>query len=204
MTEPDVLEEVIEEARQLSVGRVLSLFGYAFSSLADIGMLVAGTGLVGLSIAILRDGFGAGTPTLTDNTGALLGSALIIGVFGIFALGVAFEGPVGHGRLSQAVGAVELSVARAASALLVGLIGVTVAGILRQFFGGLPDIFLLATDVIGSAGRAGMIFVLLIAVPTTLLLRYRYQGQKWMEEAELPVFYLIWLFGAMFFMSASL
>lgn len=204
MTEPDVLEEVIQEARQLSVGRVLSLFGYAFSAMADVGMLVAGSGLVGLSAAILRDGFGEGTPTLTDNTGALLGSALIIGVFGIFALGVAFEGPVGHGRLSRSVGAVELSVARAVAALLVGLIGVVGAGIIPTFVGGLPDIFLLATDVVAAAGRSGMIFVVLLAVPITLVLRYRYNGQKWMEEAELPVFYLVWLFGAMFFMSGSL
>lgn len=204
MTEPDVLDEVMEEARQLSVGRVLSLFGYAFSSLADVGMLVAGSGLVGLAIAILRDGFGSGTPTLTDNTGALLGSALIIGVFGVFALGVAFEGPVGHGRLSRSVGAVELSVARAVAALLVGLIGVVAAGVLPTFVGGLPDIFLMATDVVAAAGRSGMIFVVLLAVPITLFLRYRYDGQKWMEEAELPVFYLVWLIGAMFFMSGSL
>ena len=180
MTEPDVLEEVIQEARQLSVGRVLSLFGYAFSAMADVGMLVAGSGLVGLSAAILRDGFGEGTPTLTDNTGALLGSALIIGVFGIFALGVAFEGPVGHGRLSRSVGAVELSVARAVAALLVGLIGVVGAEIIPTFVGGLPDIFLLATDVVAAAGRSGMIFVVLLAVPITLVLRYRYNGQKWM------------------------
>jgi len=204
VTEPDVVEEVMHEARQLSVGRVLSLFGYAFSSLADVGMLVAGTGLVGLAIAILRDGFNSGTPTLTDSTGALLGSALTIGIFGVFALGVAFEGPVGYGRLSRSVGAVEVSVARAVSAFLLGLIGVTVAGLLPQLMGGLPDVFLLATDVVRSAGRAGMIFVVLIAVPATLMLRFRYEGQKWMVEAELPVFYFIWLFGTMFYMSSSL
>lgn len=195
----DGVEGEAGSGRMTRVRRVVTTFGYALASLGDVGLLVAGGALVALAISILLDGFNVVPMDLTDSTGAMLGSAMVIAVFGGFGMGVAFEGPVGHGRLLSLVDLLELTLARLVAALLVGF-GMTALGsFLSGYTSELPYPFELAADVIAACGRAGLILVPLVAVPATFLLRWRFPGERWMEEAEFPVLYLVWLLGAMFF-----
>ena len=73
----------------------------AFGTMLDVGLMVLGTILVGLAIALLLAGFGLVDVIPEDlSTVAMLGSSLVIAVVGMFCLGVASEGPVGKGRAS--------------------------------------------------------------------------------------------------------
>lgn len=184
--------------RSHAVRRAFTMFGYAVASLADIGLLVAGSALMALAAAVLLDGFNIVRLGLTTSTGAMLGSALVIAVFGGFSLGVAFEGPIGHGTLSSVFEAVQLAIARAIAAIGVGLAIALLGGFLTRYTDELPYPFELAADVVELSGRAGLLFVPLLAVPVTFLLRWRFPGERWMEEIELPIMYLVWLAGAMF------
>ncbi len=179
------------------VRRALTTFGYALASLADIGLLVVGSALMALSAAILLDGFNVVPMDLTDSTGAMFGSALVIAVFGGFSLGVAFEGPIGHGALASLGDAIQLTVARAVAAFLVGL-GITALGsFIAGYTDELPYPFELGAEVVQRTGRVGMIFAPFVAVPLTFLLRWRFPDRKWMEELELPIIFLIWIGAAM-------
>lgn len=199
-SQADPQEETGSHAAQstLALRGAFTMFGYALASLADIGLLVAGSALMALSAAVLLDGFNIVHLALTSSSGAMLGSALVIAVFGGFALGVAFEGPIGHGTLSSVFEAVQLAIARVIAAMVVGLIITVLGGFLMRYTAELPYPFELAADVVELAGRAGLIFVPLIAVPITFLLRWRFPGERWMEEVELPIMYTVWLTGAMF------
>ncbi len=180
-----------------SVRRAVTTFGFALAGLADIGLLVAGSALMALAAAVLLDGFDVVPMNLTDSTGAMLGSALVIAVFGGFALGVAFEGPIGHGALASLSDALQLTIARVVAAVLVGL-GITVLGsFIAGYTDELPYPFELGAEVVRRSGRAGMIFAALVAVPLTFLLRWRFPDEKWMEEAELPIIYLVWMAATM-------
>lgn len=174
-----------------------SLFGHAVANAADIAMLVIGTGLVSLAIAVLLDGFEFASLELTDGTGAMLGSALVIGVFGAFALGVAAEGPIGHRSYEWMYSTGPVIVVRLVAAFCVGLLAFSLAGILPRVFDDLPTVFDWVVDIVRGAGWAGMTAVPLIGVPASAGLRYFYGSEPWVEELELPLLYIVWLVAAM-------
>ena len=146
--------------------RLLSLGVHTLGTSFDVGLLVVGTGLVGLAIAVLLDGFGVVEIGLSDSTGSMLGSGLVIAVFGAFALGVAVEGPIGYStRRRGTFSDIEVAIAGAVGALLAGLILFLVANYVRRFVEDLPMAFDFGVTIIRSAGRAGMTFGLFLGVP---------------------------------------
>ena len=174
-----------------------SLLGHAIANAADIALLVIGTGLVSLAIAVLLDGFDVTALNLTDGTGAMLGSALVIGVFGAFALGVAAEGPIGNRSFAWMYANTPVIVLRLVAVFLMGLLACTLAGVLPRFLDELPTVFELVVDVVRAVGVAGMTAVPLLGVPASAGLRYFYGSETWVEEIELPLLYLVWLGTAM-------
>ncbi|HEY7821505.1 MAG TPA: hypothetical protein VIG24_01665, partial [Acidimicrobiia bacterium] len=71
----------------------------AFGTMADVGLMVLGSLLVGLSLAVLIGGFGLMDVTVEElSTGEMLMSAIVLAVVGLFCLGLASEGPLGRGR----------------------------------------------------------------------------------------------------------
>ena len=64
----------------------------------DVGLMVLGSLLVGLSLAVLLAGFDIVDVVQELATAPLLISALVLAVAGLFCLGVASEGPLGRGR----------------------------------------------------------------------------------------------------------
>lgn len=174
----------------------LALFGHALANASDIGLLVIGTGLVSLAAAVLIDGFDIASLDLTDGTGAMLGSALVIGVFGAFALGVAAEGPIGHRSYAWMYASGPVIFVRLVAVFGIGLLVFILGGILPRFLDDLPLVFEMVIDVVRAVGLSGMTVVPLIGVPISAGLRYFYGREQWVEELELPLLYVVWLTAA--------
>lgn len=185
--------------------RLLGLGMHTLGTSFDVGLLVVGTGLVGLAIAVLLDGFDVVEIGLTDSTGSMLGSGLVIAVFGAFALGVAVEGPIGYStRRRGTFTDVEVAIAGAVGALLVGLVLFVIANIGSGYIEDLPVPFDFAVTVIRSAGRAGMTAGLFLGVPALWGVRELWGHNAWIEEIELPIFYAIWATAAAFFIAGAI
>jgi hypothetical protein len=185
--------------------RLLGLGMHTLGTSFDVGLLVVGTGLVGLAIAVLLDGFDVVEIGLTDSTGSMLGSGLVIAVFGAFALGVAVEGPIGYStRRRGTFTDIEVAIAGAVGALLVGLVLFVIANIGSGYIEDLPVPFDFAVTVIRSAGRAGMTAGLFLGVPALWGVRELWGHNAWIEEIELPIFYAIWATAAAFFIAGAI
>ncbi|MEE8489531.1 MAG: hypothetical protein V3S43_04290, partial [Acidimicrobiia bacterium] len=70
----------------------------ALGTMLDVGLMVLGSLLVGLSVAVLLAGFDIVDVAGDLSTGTTLISAVVLAVTGLFCLGVASEGPLGRGR----------------------------------------------------------------------------------------------------------
>lgn len=184
--------------------RLLGLGLHTLGTSFDVGLLVVGTGLVGLAIAVLLDGFDVVEIGLSDSTGSMLGSGLVIAVFGAFALGVAVEGPIGYSsRRRGTFNDIEVAIAGVVGALIAGLVLVLIANYARGFIDELPMAFDFGVTVIHSAGRAGMTAGLFLGVPALWGVRELWGHNAWIEEIELPIFYVIWATAAAFFIAGA-
>ena len=185
--------------------RLLGLGLHTLGTSFDVGLLVVGTGLVGLAIAVLLDGFDVMGIGLSDSTGSMLGSGLVIAVFGAFALGVAVEGPIGYSsRRRGTFNDIEVAIAGVVGALVAGLVLVLIANYARGFIDELPMAFDFGVTVIHSAGRAGMTAGLFLGVPALWGVRELWGHNAWIEEVELPIFYVIWATAAAFFIAGAI
>jgi len=186
------------------IRRWLSLIGHGFASMFDLLMLTAGSALIGLAITVLLDGFGVRTLALTNNAGSMFGSALLIAVFGSFALGVANEGPIGHGIYAARLAPLELAMVRALAITTLSLVGVWAAGSIPGLVEELPYPFELTAVAVEQVSRAGLFFALLIGVPATYAMRFFFADRIKGEDWELPVILVIWFLGAMILISGAL
>lgn len=186
------------------VKRWSALLGHGFASMFDLLMLITGAGFIGLAATVLIDGFGVRQLALTDNAGSMFGSALLLAVFGSFALGVANEGPIGHGRFAARLDAIEVTTVRAIAIIVMSLAMIWVSGLIPQFVTQLPYPFELAASVTEQVGRAGLFFALLIGLPATFALRYFYRARPLSEDWELPLIFVMWLLGALILLSGAL
>jgi hypothetical protein len=157
--------------------------------MTDVAMLTVGSALVGLGAAVLLGGFGLVSSSLDLSTAALLGSALVAGIVGAFALGVASEG--GVGRVSEAGGtAVERLAGRVVPGVLVAAGLLIVHAYLRRFAGDLPVTFAYGLEAVRAGGVAGLIAS--IAGPgLTWGLAFVWTDDL-VVEIEIPILYLIW------------
>ena len=195
----------VQPSTTSQVRRLLGLGLHTLGTSFDVGLLVVGTGLVGLAIAVLLDGFEVVEIGLSDSTGSMLGSGLVIAVFGAFALGVAVEGPIGYSsRRRGTFNDIEVAIAGVVGALVAGLVLVLIANYARGFIDELPLAFDFAVTVIHSAGRAGMTAGLFLGVPALWGVRELWGHNAWIEEVELPIFYVIWATAAAFFIAGAI
>jgi hypothetical protein len=186
---------------QDSVSALLKRYGLlaygAFGTMLDTGFVVVGTLLVGLGISVLLGGFGLVGELADISTGAMLGSALILGIVGMFFLGVAAEGPLGRGRRLSGFALWEIGIGRGFSGILVGL-GLL---LLHRFIGGfideLPAVLERGAEGIYAVAVAGMIPVPLVGVPLSLLVRSLPEGYQWGRRYEIPALFLVWVIATM-------
>ena len=126
----------------------------------------------------------------------MLGSGLVIAVFGAFALGVAVEGPIRALR-PRAGSELEVLLTRAASLLLVGGSLWFVGRFIERYIEELPSTFGIATDVLVATGVAGLTATLLLGAVSLWGLRRLYAGRPWLDQIELPLLYSLWVIGTL-------
>ena len=126
----------------------------------------------------------------------MLGSGLVIAVFGAFALGVAVEGPIRALRTRTGT-EIEMLLIRVGSLLLVGGILLFVGRFLEQYIEDLPSTFAIANDVLVATGVAGLTATLLLGATTLWGLRRIYADRPWLDLIELPVLYSLWVIGTL-------
>jgi hypothetical protein len=191
--EPQVM---IQEPAEPEARRLFRLFRRITGTTFDIGLLVVGTALVSLAIVVLLDGFEVLDVGLTKSTGEMLGSGLVIAVFGAFALGVAVEGPIRALRTRTGT-EIEMLLIRVGSLLLVGGILLFVGRFIEQYLEELPSTFAIANDVLVATGVAGLTATLLLGATGLWGLRRIYADRPWLDLIELPVLYAMWVIGTL-------
>lgn len=169
----------------------------ALGTMLDVGLVVIGSALLGLAIAVLLDGFDLVSVGLDLSTGAMLGSSLVIGIVGGFALGVASEGPLGRSRRSVGLNESHVFLARVLAALVVGFLLLVVRNLIDGFLVDLPLPFRVGADVIEAAAVAGLTVVPLLAVPLAWWIRSGGFGKAMAADGDIPLMYFIWAVATM-------
>jgi hypothetical protein len=169
----------------------------AFGTMFDIGLMVVGSLLVGLSIAVLLAGFELVSVQQDLSTGAMLASALVLAVIGLFALGLAAEGPLGRGRRLVGFKLWEVGIGRTLAVLVVGLLALLVYGLVDGILDSVPVPIVKGAEGVRAVGIAGLTVMPLIGVPLSLLVRWYPNGPEWLERAEVPVMFVVWAVATM-------
>lgn len=164
----------------------------------DVALVVIGSALLGLAVAVLLDGFDLVSIGLGLSTGAMLGSSLVIGIVGGFALGVASEGPLGRSRRSMGLNENHVFLARVLAVLVVGLILMVVRNLIDEYLVELPVPFEIAGDIIQAVSVAGMTVVPLLAVPLAWWMRSGGFGSGLAVDGDIPLMYFVWAVATMF------
>jgi hypothetical protein len=170
----------------------------AFGTMADVGLMVLGSLLVGLSIAVLVGGFGLVEVTAQElSTGEMLISAIVLAVVGLFCLGVASEGPLGRGRRLVGFKLWEVGIGRTLAAFVAGFIAL----LLYDFLGGLlesvPAPLYKGVEGFRVVGVAGMTVMPLLGIPLSLLARAAPDEYAWLRTADIPILFIVWTVTAM-------
>ena len=167
-----------------------------FRTALDVGMLVVGSGLVGLAIAVLLDGFDLVSVGLDLSTAGMLGTALVIAVVGAFALGVASEGGYGAARRTEGFPSLEVAIGRLVFILVIALLLLSAASRIDPLVLDLTYPIRVANEVIRGVGSSG-IFTAFVGVPFAWVLRQGLDRLDWGVQLEIPALYAIWAVAAL-------
>jgi hypothetical protein len=175
-----------------------AILGYgALGTMLDIGLMVLGSLLVGLAVSVLLAGFDLVNVIQDLSTGAMLGSALVLAVIGLFCLGVAAEGPLGRGRDLVGFKLWEIGAGRIIAVLVVGWVFLFVHGLLGDSLDGLPLPITTGAAGIRAVGVAGLTVVPLVGVPLALVARWYPEGPEWLPSTDVPVMFVVWAIATM-------
>jgi hypothetical protein len=169
----------------------------AFGTMLDVGLMVLGSLLVGLSIAVLLAGFDLVNVVQELSTGGMLASALVLAIVGLFCLGVASEGPLGRGRKLVGFQLWEVGIGRTVAVFVVGFAALLAYGLISGVLEDLPEPLHKGADGLRAVGIAGMVVMPLIGVPLSLLVRWAPNAPPWLDKAETPVLFVVWAIATM-------
>ncbi len=170
----------------------------AFGTMADVGLMVLGSLLVGLSLAVLLGGFGLVDVTEEPlTTGEMLISAIVLAVIGLFCLGVAAEGPVGRGRRLVGFKVWEVGIGRTLAVFIVGLIALLLYDFIAGLLESVPSPLYKGTEGFRAVGIAGMTVMPLLGVPLSLLVRSAPDDYAWIRQTDIPLLFVVWAVAAM-------
>jgi hypothetical protein len=169
----------------------------SFGSILDVALLVLGSGLGGLAVAVTLAGLDLANLDLGISTGALLASGLGLAVLAAFCFGVYGEGPVNRGVEVEGFPEWQVAVARAVSAVVIGLLIAWAASALMPFAADLSVVMTTAVDFMAAVGRAGWTVVPLLGVAGA----YAIRGWEAGRRLDIPVIYFVWVLAAMLFMT---
>jgi hypothetical protein len=192
------LTERASRTDPLEMVKRYAILGYgAFGTMLDVGLMVLGSLLAGLAIAVLLAGFELVNVVQELSTGAMLASALILAVVGLFCLGVASEGPLGRGRKLIGFQLWEVGIGRTVAVFLVGFGALLTYGVISGFLEDLPEPLHKGAEGLRAVGVAGMAVMPLVGVPLSLLVRWAPNAPAWLSKAEIPVLFVVWAIAAM-------
>lgn len=171
----------------------------AFGTMADVGLMVLGSLLVGLSLAVLIGGFGLVDVTSQElSTGQMLISAIVLAVIGLFCLGVASEGPLGRGRRLVGFKVWEVGIGRTIAVFVAGLIALLLYDLIGGLIQGVPSPLHKGVEGFRAVGVAGMTVMPLLGVPLSLAVRAAPEEYAWVtRQADIPVMFIVWTVAAM-------
>ena len=170
----------------------------AFGTMADVGLMVLGSLLVGLSLAVLIGGFGLVEVTTQElSTGAMLISAIVLAVVGLFCLGVASEGPLGRGRRLVGFKLWEVGIGRILAVFVSGLVALLLYNSIGGLLEGVPSPLFKGVEGFRAVGVAGVTVMPLLGVPLSLVVRAAPDEYAWVRQADIPVMFIVWTVSAM-------
>lgn len=170
----------------------LLLIGSTFRTMLSMGMLVVGTGLMGLAFAVVLDGFGVVDVGLGLSIGEVLAAFIVIGVTAAFAFGVATEGRYGTAALMVRYPSLEVVAGRIFGGVLVVLALGWVAGQVESIVADQALPFRVGQEVIRATGSSGLLAVI-VGVPLVWALRQGAKRAGFDAELELPGIYVLWV-----------
>lgn len=169
----------------------------AFGTMADVGLMVLGSLMVGLAIAVMLGGFGLLDVTRENlSTGEMLVSAIVLAVSGLFCLGVASEGPLGRGRRLVGFKLWEVGIGRTLAVFVVGLSGLLIYQFVGDLIDGVPTPIYRGLEGLRATGVGGMTAMPIIGVPVSLLFRAAPDNYSWVRQGELPSMFIVWAIAA--------
>lgn len=193
-----VTESTAKPARTSVLKRYAILAYGAIGTMADVGLMVLGSLLVGLSIAVLVGGFGLFDVLGEDlTTGEMLISAIVLAVVGLFCLGVASEGPLGRGRRLVGFKVWEVGIGRTLAVFGVGFVALLLYDLIGGLLENVPSPLYKGTEGFRAVGIAGMVAMPLIGVPLSLLVRSAPDRVAWLRQADVPIMFVVWAVAAM-------
>ncbi|MGH3649489.1 MAG: hypothetical protein ACRDU9_02170 [Acidimicrobiia bacterium] len=170
----------------------------AFGTMADMGLMVLGSLLVGLALAVLLGGFGLVEVTTQQlSTGEMLISAIVLAVVGLFCLGVASEGPLGRGRRLVGFKLWEVGIGRILAVFVTGLAALLIYNFVGGLVEGVPSPLYKGIEGFRAVGVAGLTAMPLLGVPLSLLASASPDEYAWVRRAEVPVMFVVWAVTAM-------
>lgn len=170
----------------------------SFGTMADVGLMVLGSMLVGLSLAVLIGGFGLVDVTSQElSTGEMLISAIVLAVVGLFCLGVASEGPLGRGRRLVGFKLWEVGIGRTLAVFIAGFISLLLYDFIGGLLEGVPAPLFKGVEGFRVVGVAGMTAMPLLGVPLSLLVRAVPEQHAWVRQADIPIMFIVWTVAAM-------
>ncbi len=193
------MTEAITHSTVFDVVKRYAILAYGgFGTMLAVGLMVLGSLLVGLAVAVLLAGFELIDEFLEElSTGALLGSSLVILVVGFLFLGVATESPLGRGRRLVGFHWSEVGIARIVGVAVTGYLMLVLHRYLDELLTDLPEPFFLAMDGLEAVARAGLVVMPLIAVPLSVIARYVAGRWSSVPSLELPILFTVWAIAAM-------
>lgn len=198
----DVTENTTRPSTFATIKRYAILAYGALGTMFDVGLMVLGSLLIGLSLAVLLAGFDLVDVGGEMSAGAMLISAVVLAVVGLFCLGVAAEGPLGRGRRLVGFHLWEVGIGRILAVFAVGLGALLLYGLVTGSLEELPQPLHQGAEGIRAVGVSGMTVMPLLGVPLSLLVRWAPTPKyDWVRRAEIPVMFVVWAIAAMIILS---
>ena len=166
-------------------------------TMLDVGLIVLGSLLIGLSLAVLLAGLELVPVELDMATGPMLVSVVVLAVVGLFCIGLVSEGPLGRGRRLVGFGLWELGIGRSLAAVMIGVVGLVIHGALVGLLTDLPPPFQRGAEGLRVVSVVGATVMPVIGVPLSLLTRHPGLGVDWARLADIPVLFLVWMIGSL-------
>lgn len=196
---PDGIEDARVAWSSLSTGDWFRLFGRQFGIMGDALLAVLGSALVALGVSVLLDAFDVISVGFEGSTGTMLGGGLVLVVVGLFALGIASDGPITGPVVDWPDP--ELVIARVAATVVVCTLAFFVVRFVHDAVAGIGAPFEVAMTAAQATVRAGFLVALPVGVGGS------WAARRWLELApgwDRPIILGAWTMGAWAFLLAAL